>query len=471
MSTQEMTQTVLGDGTVAELAEAVRGEVIAPGDPGYDEARAIWNGAHDRRPALIVRCAGVADVMRAVEFARSQDLLVAVRGGSHSIPGFSTCDGGIVIDLSAMQGVRVDPQAGTARAQGGVQWGRFDHETQAFGLAVTGGLVSTTGVGGFTLGGGIGWLVRKHGLACDNLISADVVTADGRLVTASADENPELLWGLKGGGGNFGIAVSLEYRVQPVGPMVMGGPTFYPGERAEEILRFYRDFVQDLPDELTTLANLLWAPPAPFIPEEWHGKPLIGLVACYAGSLEDGERAVAPLRELGDPVADLMGPLPYTALQSLLDPLWPHGKHAYMKAGYVRELDDAAIETAARYHQEATSPASEIHIHHFGGAVARVDEGETAYRERQAPYVMNIIAAAHDSEGFDAHVDWAQRLYSDIEPSLTGGAYINFLSAEGEERVRAAYGDEKFARLQALKDEYDPTNLFRLNQNIPPSGS
>jgi len=471
MSTQEMTQTVLGDGTVAELAEAVRGEVIAPGDPGYDEARAIWNGAHDRRPALIVRCAGVADVMRAVEFARSQDLEVAVRGGSHSIPGFSTTDGGIVIDLSAMQGVRVDAEAGTARAEGGVQWGRFDHETQAFGLAVTGGLVSSTGLGGFTLGGGIGWLVRKYGLASDNLISADVVTADGRLVTASAEENPELLWGLKGGGGNFGIATSLEYQVHPVGPMVMGGPTFYAGDRAVEILRFYRDFVRDLPDELTTLANLLWAPPAPFIPEEWHGKPLIGLVACYAGSLEDGEKAVAPLRELGDPVADLMGPLPYTALQGLLDPLWPQGKNAYMKAGYLHGLDDDAIATAARYHRDATSPESEIHFHHFGGAVARVGEDATAYRERQAPYVMNIIAASSDAEGFDSHVDWAKRLYSDMEPSLTGAAYINFLSDEGEERVRAAYGDEKFARLQALKDEYDPTNVFHLNQNIPPSGS
>src|SRR3954470_22847807 len=356
MATQ---QTVLGDGTIAELAEAVRGEVIVPSDPGYDDARAIWNGAHDRRPALIVRCAGVADVMRAVEFTRSQDLEVAVRGGSHSIPGFSTTDGGIVIDLSAMQGVRVDPQAGTARAEGGAQWGPFDHETQAFGLGVTGGLISTTGLGGFTLGVGIGWLVRKHGLASDNLISADVVTADGRLVTASAEQNPELLWGLKGGGGNFGIAVSLEYRLHPVGPVVMGGPTFYPGERADEILRFYREFVEEAPDELTTIANLLWAPPAPFIPEEWHGKPLIGLIACYSGSLEDGERAVAPMRELGDPVADLMGPLPYTALQGLLDPLWPAGKHTYMKAGYVRELDDAAIETATRYHQEATSPASE----------------------------------------------------------------------------------------------------------------
>src|SRR5437868_4206075 len=266
MATQEIRHTVLGDGTIAELAEAVRGDVVGPADPGYDEARAIWNGAHDRRPALVVRCAGVADVLRTVEFARSQDLEVAVRGGGHSIPGFSTSDGGIVIDLSTMQGVRVDPQAGTARAEGGVQWGRFDHETQAFGLAVTGGLVSTTGLGGFTLGGGIGWLVRKHGLTCDNLISADVVTADGRVVTASAQENPELLWGLKGGGGNFGIAVSLEYRVHPVGPVVMGGPVFYAGDRATEILRFYRDFVREIPDELTTLANLLTAPPAPFIP-------------------------------------------------------------------------------------------------------------------------------------------------------------------------------------------------------------
>jgi FAD/FMN-containing dehydrogenase len=461
----------LGEASVAELAASLRGELIRPHDSAYEEARKIWNGVHDRHPALIARCTGVADVMRAVEFARSEDLLVAVRGGAHSVPGFSTCDGGIVIDLSPMQGVRIDPEARTGRAQGGVKWGAFDHEAQAFGLAVTGGLISTTGLGGFTLGGGIGWLVRKHGLTCDNLLSADIVTADGRYVKASRDENPELFWGLRGGGGNFGIVTSLEYRLHPVGPMVIGGPVFYPGERTGEILRWWREFARDLPDELTTIAVLVTAPPAPFLPEEWHGKPLVGLVACYAGPLEEGERITAPLKQLGDPVADLLGPLPYTVLQSLLDPLWGPGAYSYMKAGYVRELDDRAIDVVTRYHMNATSPKSEIHFHHFGGAVARVGENETAYGERHAPYVMNILASSHAAEGFDRHVEWAQNLYSDMESSMTGGAYINFLSAEGDERVRAAYGAEKFARLQALKDEWDPTNLFKLNQNIPPSGT
>jgi FAD/FMN-containing dehydrogenase len=469
MATSEATAGVLGEGTIAELGESIRGEAIRAGDDAYDDARRIWNGAHDRHPALIVRCTGPADVMRAVEFARSQDLLVAVRGGAHSIPGFSTCDGGIVIDLGPMQGVRVDPESRTARAEGGVTWGAFDHETQAFGLAVTGGLISTTGLGGFTLGGGIGWLLRKHGLACDNLVSADVVTADGRLVKASAEENPELFWGLRGGGGNFGIATSLEYAVHPVGPTVIGGPVFYPAERAAEVLSWWREFVNDIPDELTTIANLITAPPAPFLPEEWHGKKLVGLVACYAGPLDEGERVVAPMKEVGDPVADLLGPIPYTTLQALIDPLCPPGDPWYMKAGYLRELDDDAIVVALRHHEEITSPKSEIHFHHFGGAAARVGDDETAYGERQAPYVINILASSNESEGFDEHVDWAHRFYADIEPSLTGGAYINFLSAEGEQRVRAAYGPEKFARLQALKDEWDPTNLFRLNQNVPPS--
>ncbi|MBA3808836.1 MAG: FAD-dependent oxidoreductase [Solirubrobacterales bacterium] len=411
----------------------------------------------------------MAPVLRAVEFARSEQLQVAVRSGAHSIPGFSTCDDGLVIDLSALKGVNVDPDAKTARAQPGLKWAEFDHETQAFGLAVTGGLVSSTGLAGFTLGGGLGWLVRKHGMACDNLLSADLVTADGRLVHASAEENSELFWGLRGGGGNFGVVTSLEYQLHDVGPTVIGGPVFYPGENAAEILRFYRDWAPQLPDELTTFISLLTAPPAPFIPEEWHGKPLIGVISCYAGPLEQGLRAVEPLRSLADPVADLLGPIPYVALQGLVDALYPKGTRAYMKAGYVRELDDHAIETLTRYHQGATSPRSEIHLHHFGGAVARVPEDQSAYGERHAPYILNMLAMDSETEGFQRHIDWAQQLYAEIEPSLTGGSYINFLSAEGEQRVQAAYGPEKFARLQALKDEYDPTNLFQLNQNIPPS--
>jgi FAD/FMN-containing dehydrogenase len=296
-----------------------------------------------------------------------------------------------------------------------------------------------------------------------------VVTADGEVLTASATENADLFWGLRGGGGNFGIVSSFEFDLHPVGPIVTAGPVFYPGERAEEVLRFYRSFVRDIPDELTTLANLLTAPPAPFLPEEWHGRKLIALIGCYAGDPEEGVRAMQPLRELGNPVADLIGPMPYMQMQGLVDALYPHGTQAYMKAGYLYELDDHAIAKAVRHHQSAPSPASEIHFHHFGGAVARVAEDETAYGERVAPFVLNMLAMTHGSEGLQPHIDWAQRFYAEIEPSLTGGAYINYLSAEGAERVRAAYGVEKFERLRALKDRYDPTNLFHLNQNIPPS--
>ncbi len=463
------TQGVLGAATLKEFEDGLHGSLVQPGDGAYDEARSIWNGVHDCRPAAIARCADAADVRHAVGFARSEGLDVAVRGGGHSIPGFSTCDDGIVIDLSPMKGIEVDVAERTATAEGGVLWQEFDAATKEHGLATTGGLVSTTGVAGFTLGGGIGWLMRKHGLACDNLRSAEVVTADGQILTASETENADLFWGLRGGGGNFGIVTAFEFDLHPVGPTVTAGAVFYPGERAEEIMRFYRDFVRDLPDELTTLVNLLTAPPAPFLPEEWHGKKLVALIGCYSGDAEEGAKAMQPLRELGDPVADLVGPMPYVQMQSLIDALWPHGTKAYMKAGYLRELDDHAIETAARHHQEATSPASEIHIQHFGGAVARVDDGASAYGERQAPFVLNAIAVSHEPGGLDTHVEWAQRFYAEIEPSLTGGAYINFLSAEGGERVKAAYGAEKFARLQALKDRYDPTNLFRLNQNIPPS--
>jgi len=462
------THGVLGAATLTEFEDGLTGSLVRAGDEAYDEARAIWNGAHDARPAVIARCVDVADVRHAISFARSEGLEVAIRGGGHSIPGFSSVDDGIVIDLSQMRGIEVNAGAGTVRAEGGVTWGELDAATQEHGLATTGGLVSTTGIAGFTLGGGIGWLMRKHGLACDNLRAAELVTADGQMLNATAGENPDLLWGLRGGGGNFGVVTAFELDLHPVGPTVAAGPVFYPGERAQEIMRFYRDFARDLPDELSTLVNLITAPPAPFIPTDWHGKKLIGLVGCYSGDAESGMKAMQPMRDLGNPVADLIGPMPYVQMQSLLDGLWPKGTQTYMKAGYFRELDDHAIETMARFHQNATSPSSEIHIQHFGGAIARVGEDETAYGERQAPFVLNAIAASHDpAGGLDTHIEWAQRFYAEIEPSLTGGAYINFLSAEGQERVRAAYG-AKFDRLRALKDRYDPTNLFHLNQNIPP---
>ncbi len=462
------TQGVLGQATLKEFEEELHGELVARGDSGYDEVRALWNGAHDTHPALIARCLDADDVRHAIGFARSEGLEVAVRAGGHSIPGFSSVEDGLMIDLSPLKSIAVDPAARTARVGAGVTWAELDAATQEHGLAVTGGLVSSTGVAGFTLGGGIGWLMRKHGLACDNLRRAELVTADGRTVVAGAGEGAELLWGLRGGGGNFGVVTSLEFDLHPVGPTVNAGAVFYDGARAAEILRFYREYVRELPDELTTLANLLTAPPAPFLPQEWHGRKLVALIGAYAGDPEEGARAMAPMKELGDPVADLMGPMPYVQMQGLIDALWPKGTQAYMKAGYLNELDDAAIETAARHHQGATSPASEIHFHHFGGAVARNGE-DSAYGERDAEFVLNVIAVSHEPGGFERHEAWARELYAALEPSLTGGAYVNFLSAEGAERVRAAYGEEKFARLQALKDRYDPTNLFHRNQNVPPT--
>jgi FAD binding domain/Berberine and berberine like len=391
-----------------------------------------------------------------------------VRGGKHSLPGFSTVDGGIVIDLSEMKGMRVDPVARTAQAQGGLTWSEFDHEAQAFGLATTGGLISTTGIGGFTLGGGIGWLMRAHGLTCDNLLSADVVTADGELVHASADENQDLFWGLRGGGGNFGVVTSFEYQLHPVGPVLMAGPVFYSGERAAEMLQFYREFTQDLPNEATTLLNLATAPPAPFLPEEAHGKPICVMIGVYAGPVAEGERVLQPMRDLGDPIADLMGPIPYVAMQSLLDALYPAGMSNYFKAGYMDEISDQAIDTLVEQHAAVNSPANEIHVHHFGGAVAEVGDADTAFGNRSADYVLNIIGRTPDSNGFDSVVEWARGTYDALEPYTTGGTYTNFMS-QGDNRLKEAYGAEKYERLVALKDRYDPTNLFRLNQNIRPT--
>jgi FAD/FMN-containing dehydrogenase len=462
-------RTILGDATVQELREGILGEVITPADSRYDETRAVWNAMIDKRPALIIRCAGVADVIAAVQFARSQELEIAVRGGGHSLPGFSTSDGGIVIDLSAMKGIRVDPDAERVVAQGGVTWRELDHETQAFGLALTGGLISTTGIAGFTLGGGIGWLMRKYGLTCDNLEAADLVTADGRLVRASEHENPDLYWGLRGGGGNFGIVTSFEFRLHRVGPTVLAGPIFFPGEQATQILRGYREYTADLPDEMTTLVNLTTAPPAPFLPAEVHGKKVVAIIGVYAGPPDEGRGIAEPLRHLGTPITDLNGPMPYTMMQSLLDGLFSPGARNYFKAGYLAGLSDEAIDTLVRFHGTSISPSSEIHIQHLGGAVARVPDSATAFGGRGAPYLMNIVARWSDPGTDDAQIAWARDLYAAAEPFTTGGTYVNFLS-EGDDRVAAAYGPDKLERLARLKEVWDPTNAFRLNQNVKPAG-
>jgi len=459
----------LGEATVQELREAIHGEVLRAGDDGYEQAAAIWNGAFDeRRPAAIVRASGAADVIAAVGFARSNGLPLAVRGGGHSIAGFSTVDDGLVIDLSAMREVRVDPAARRAEVGPGAVWADFDHESQAHGLATTGGLVSTTGVAGFTLGGGIGWLMRKHGLACDNLIAADVVTADGQLVRASAEENSDLLWGLRGGGGNFGIVTRFEFEVHPVGPIVYAGPIFFSAEDDVELMRMFRDWAPGAPEDITAVLNLTTAPPLPVIPEAWHGKKVTALVAVSPGSHEEAEAQVRAFREKFEPVADLMGPMPYQAIQTLLDPLWPKGINAYFKAANVNAIDDALIGRLNELHFASPGPQCEIHLHQMGGAVARPADGDTAFSERDMPFVINAVTGFPDGDEAGAHADWARAVVDAASEVSTGRAYVNFLG--DSDAAEDSYGAEKYAALQALKSKYDPTNLFRLNQNVDPAG-
>jgi len=468
-----MTQTigpVLGEATVQELREAVRGNVVTPADAGYVEASHAWNGAYDgRRPALIVQCTGAADVIAAVGFARGNHLDIAVRGGGHSVAGLSTVDGGIVIDLGPMSDVTVDAEAKRASVGGGAVWADVDHETQAHGLATTGGLVSTTGVAGFTLGGGIGWTMRKFGLACDNLAGADVVTADGRLVHCSETENPELLWGLRGGGGNFGIVTRFELDLHPLGPMIYAGPVFYPADAARDLLVAFREWAAETPDEVTGVVNLTSAPPLPVIPEEWHGQKVVAFIAASTGPVDDGAGLVRRMRDVAEPIADLLGPMPYGVLQSLLDPLWPKGIHAYFKAANVSGLDDGLVDRLCAVHLEAPGPQCEIHVHQMGGAVGRVADDATAFPERSMPYVVNAVTGYQDPDAGDAHRDWARAVADAAGDAATGRAYVNFLGEK--EDARAAYGEDKYARLAALKDAYDPTNVFALNQNIAPRAS
>jgi FAD/FMN-containing dehydrogenase len=458
----------LGDATVQELREAIRGQVLRPEDERYAEACRIWNGAFDdRRPASIVVCSGAADVIAAVGFARSNHLAIAVRGGGHSIAGFSSCDDGILIDLSAMRSVRVDPETRRAYVGPGAVWGDVDHETQAHALATTGGLVSTTGVAGFTLGGGIGWLMRKHGLACDNLIGADVVTADGALVHASETENADLLWGLRGGGGNFGIVTQFELALHPVGPALYAGLIFFSAEHDAELMRRFREWAPNAPDEITAALNLTTAPPLPVVPEEWHGRKVIALIAVSTGPVDEAEAHFRSFREAAEPVADLLGPMPYTAMQTLIDPLWQKGIHAYFKATNLAQLDDTLIQRLCRQHEAAPGPQCEIHVHQMGGAVAEVGDDDTAFSERSMPYVLNAVTGWHDPDAAAAHTQWARDVIDAAADASTGRAYVNFLG--DPEAARTSYGPQTYARLVTLKREYDPTNVFRLNQNVPPS--
>jgi FAD/FMN-containing dehydrogenase len=463
----DTTAPVLGEATIQELRESVRGTVLTAADDGYDEARTIWNGMHDdKRPALVVRCHGSADVAAAVGFARSASLSLAVRGGGHSIAGYSTCDGGIVVDLSPLRYVRIDPVARRAYVGGGAVWADVDHESQVHGLATTGGLISSTGVAGFTLGGGIGWLMRKHGLACDNLVGADVVLADGRLVHASPDDDAELLWGLRGGGGNFGVVTQFEFSLHPIGPLVYAGPIFYPADAAGELLRAFAAWAPTAPDEITSIVNLTSAPPLPVIPEAWHGRKVAALIAVSAGAHDAAAAEFERFRALADPVADLLGPMPYTVMQSLIDPLWQKGIHSYFTSANLAGLDERLIERLAELHLQAPGPQCEIHVHQMGGAVARVDASASAFGDRSMPFLLNVVTGWHDPDLAEAHIAWARSVVASAESMATGRSYVNFLG--DRTAARHSYEQATYERLARLKDALDPTNLFRLNQNIAP---
>ncbi len=454
--------------SVDRLRAAFRGQVVTPEDAGYAEHRKVWNGSIDRRPALIARCAGVSDVRTAVRFARERDLLVAVRSGGHSFPGLSVCDGGMVVDLGLMKGVRVDPTSERVRAQAGVLLGELDRETQAFGYAVPSGIVTHTGLAGLTLGGGIGWIMRKYGLSVDNLTSVDLVTAEGEFVTASEAENADLFWGVRGGGGNFGIVTDFEFRMHKLGPQVVAGPVFWPADRAGEVLRFYRDWVADCPDELMTIVVQRKAPDLPVVPRELVGKLIIGVTACYAGDVAEGQRVVEPLKAFGAPVLDLCVPKPYLAHQKMFDPSFRHGNWYYVRSCDVAALSDDVIDVMVHYGQRITSPITSVALWQMGGAVARVDDGATAFHGRHAGFTFNINGNSATAEGFEDQRQWAREYWDRLSPYHTS-VYVNFLMEEGEERVRQAYGAEKYERLKALKRAYDPTNFFRLNQNISPA--
>lgn len=460
--------TQLSAASVALLQESFEGRIIMPTSPDYDEARIVWNAMIDRRPGLIVQCAHAADVVHAVRFAREYNLLTAVRGGGHNIAGNAVCEGGIVIDLSLMKSVQVDADSRTARVQAGATLGDFDQAAQAFGLATPLGINSTTGVAGLTLGGGFGWLSRPLGLTIDNLLSAEIVTATGESVTASEAENPDLFWAIRGGGGNFGIVTSFTFRLHKIGPEVLSGLIIHPLDAAGDVLRFYRDFVLSAPEELVCWFVLRKAPPLPFLPEEWHGKEILALAACYSGSIADGERILKPLRDYGKPIADVIAPHPYTAWQQILDPLLTPGMRNYWKSHYFRELQDGLIDVLVKYAHRLPDPQTEIAFAQLGGAINRVPPEATAYAHRDAQFAVNLHGRWDVASKDAACIGWAREMHQALAPFATGGVYVNFLTEEEQGRVPAAYGRD-YNRLVALKNKFDPTNLFQLNQNIPPT--
>jgi FAD/FMN-containing dehydrogenase len=453
----------LGDEVLESLRTHLRGQLLQPGDPGYDSVRQVWNAMIDRRPALIVQAAGVADVIAAVAFAREHELLLAVRGGGHNVAGNAVCDGGLMLDLSLMKGIRVEPDARTAWAEAGVLWSELDAETQAFGLAAVGGTVATTGIAGLTLGGGFGWMSRQHGLVSDNLLGADVVTADGRFLHASAEENADLFWGLHGGGGNFGVVTAFEYRLHEVGPTVFAGPIFHALDDAPEVFRAFRNLAPAAPDPIGGMAALLTSP---------EGAPLAALVLGWMGPLATGEAGLRAWREVGTPVADLIGPMPYRTVQALFDPAFPAGRRNYWKSGFLRNLDDAAITILIEHFRRAPSPYAGLGVELYGGAIGRVAPESTAFPHRGHQFNLLIFTAWDDPAEDAANMGWGRDLWAALQPFAADGVYVNYLgdaAAEGQDRVRAAYGPAIYKRLADLKRRYDPANLFCMNQNILPA--
>jgi FAD binding domain/Berberine and berberine like len=458
--------TTLDESGVTELAASLRGELIRSTDSKYDAARAIYNAMIDKRPAMIAPCVDVADVITSVNFARDNDVLLAVRGGGHNGPGLALCDDGLAVDLSLMKGIRVDPTAHTVRVEPGCRWGDVEHAAHAFGLAVPTGVVSTTGVPGLTLGGGHGYLTRKHGLTIDNLLEADVVLADGRLVTAGPDRNEDLFWALRGGGGNFGIVTSFSFRAHPV-DTVYAGMTFWPFEKAGDVMKWYRDFSGQASRDLYGFFALLTVPPGPPFPETLHGKKMCGVVWCYTGPLDDAEKTFEPVWEFAEPAFKHLGPMPFPQLQSLFDPLYPPGYQWYWKGDFVNELSDKAIELRLKHGAQLPTPVSTMHLYPIDGAVHDIDSGDTAWSCRDAQWSMVIVGVDPDPAGAERLKSWARDYWSALHPYSAGGAYVNFMMEEGDDRVKATYGDN-YDRLVAVKTKYDPTNLFRVNQNIKP---
>ncbi|WP_332698918.1 FAD-binding oxidoreductase [Bosea sp. (in: a-proteobacteria)] len=475
MTSHNLTTLTAGQARIAAsdieaLASQLRGSVLGEKDAGYDEARAIWNGMVDRRPGLIIRCAGTGDVVNAVRFARDNALLVSVRGGGHGIAGNAVCDGGLMIDLSQMKAVRVDAATQRARVEPGATLADVDRETQAHGLVVPTGINSTTGIAGLTLGGGFGWLTRKFGLTLDNLEAVEVVTADGELRRASQTENPELFWALRGGGGNFGVVTAFEFRLHKLGNEVLSGLVVHPLSAAETVLKAYRQALEVSPDELTCWAVMRQAPPLPFLPAEWHGKEVLILAMCWCGDMAEGEKATARLRSIGKPIVDVVSPHPFTAWQQAFDPLLAPGARNYWKSHDFAELSDATIGLLTGAVGRLPGPECEVFIAHVGGAAGRVAADATAFPQRSSHFVMNVHARWREKSDDQSCIGWARQLFEAAKPYSVGTAYINFMPADETERVREAYG-ASYQRLAELKRRYDPSNLFRMNQNVAPTAS